>query len=184
MKNLNTRIAIAGLAGTAIALAAGASMAQAPRTLAGVACTTPAPQRCPDAGCPGTVTSAPGNAVEPKTGRAFYLDYPCDLKPGEKVTVVLSLHGGGSIGNWQRHYFPLVDFKEKHRLVIATPSGSNNGWNASLDDEYLRNIVDIMYRVVGPQNVKAFWLAGHSLGGQTSNRLLQQPFYRVKLTGW
>ena len=33
---------------------------------------------------------------------------------------------------------PLVDFKEKYRLVIATPSGSNNGWNPTLDDEYLR----------------------------------------------
>ena len=57
-----------------------------------------------------------------------------------------------------------MDFKEKYRLVIATPSGSNNGWNPALDDEYLRNIVDLMYREVGPQNVKAFWLAGHSLG--------------------
>ena len=50
-----------------------------------------------------------GPVVEPKTGRTYFLDYPCDLKPGEKVTLVLSLHGGGSYGNWQRHYFPILD---------------------------------------------------------------------------
>ena len=57
-----------------------------------------------------------------RTGRKFFLDYPCDLKRGEKVTFVLSLHGGGSYGNWQRHYFPIVDYKDKYRLVIATPN--------------------------------------------------------------
>ena len=35
---------------------------------------------------------------------------------------VISLHGGGSYGNWQRHYFPLLDYKDKYRLVIATPN--------------------------------------------------------------
>ena len=33
-----------------------------------------------------------GTAVEPKTGRQFFLDYPCDLKKGEKVTFILLLH--------------------------------------------------------------------------------------------
>ena len=31
---------------------------------------------------------ANGNAVEPKTGRKFFLDYPCDLKPGDPVLFV------------------------------------------------------------------------------------------------
>ena len=68
-----------------------------------------------------------GNAVEAKTGRKFFLDYPCDLKPGEDVVFVLNLHGMGSIGNWQRHYFPIVDLKDKYRLVIATPSAATAG---------------------------------------------------------
>jgi hypothetical protein len=56
----------------------------------------------------------PGPIVEMKTRRTYFLDYPCDLKPGEKVTFILSLHGAGSYGNWQRHYFPIVDYKEAH----------------------------------------------------------------------
>ena len=57
-----------------------------------------------------------------KTRRTYFLDYPCDLRADEKVTFVLNLHGGGSYGNWTRHYFPLLDFKDKYRLVVATPT--------------------------------------------------------------
>ena len=66
--------------------------------------------------------------VELKTGRTYFLDYPCDLKPGEKVTLVLSLHGGGSYGNWQRHYFPMLDHVDKHRIVVATPYTPTRMW--------------------------------------------------------
>ena len=75
-----------------------------------------------------------------KTRRTYFLDYPCDLKPGERVVLILSLHGAGSIGNWQRHYFPLVDHKDKHRLVIATPNSPTRVWSDA-DDTYLQNIV-------------------------------------------
>ena len=37
------------------------------------------------------------------------------------MTFILSLHGGGSYGNWQRHYFPILDYVDKYRLVVATP---------------------------------------------------------------
>ena len=60
-----------------------------------------------------------GVAVEPITGRKFFLDYPCNLKRGEKDTFILALHGVGSYRNWQRNYFPLMDYKDKYRLVIA-----------------------------------------------------------------
>ena len=123
----------------------------------GVACATPAPAHCADTGCTNTDTANLGNAVETRSGRKFFLDYPCDLKPGDKVTFVLSLHGGGSIGNWQRHYFPLIDLKEKYRLVIATPSGTRNGWNPETDDQYLRDIVTEVEGAVGQGNIKAFW---------------------------
>lgn len=168
---------------SSMAVAAAASPAAA-RELLDVACTNPAPVHCADSGCTSTELGDLGNAVEPKTGRKFFLDYPCDLKPGEKVVFVLSLHGGGSIGNWQRHYFPLIDLKEKYRLVIATPSGTRNVWIPEQDDAYLRNIVEEVEGAVGKDNIKAFWLAGHSLGGQTANRLLAEDFYRRRLTGW
>src|SRR5262245_27284009 len=168
---------------TALAAMAGAGSVRA-ADLMGVACSSPPPLHCPDSACPGELIGNQGNAVEPKTGRKFFLDYPCDLKPNEKVTFVLSLHGGGSIGNWQRHYFPIMDLKERYRLVIATPSGTNLGWNPEKDDEYLRNIVTEVEAALGHKRIRAFWLAGHSLGGQTSNRLLTTDFYRQRLTGW
>lgn len=93
-----------------------------PKQIAGSPCSSPPRINCPESNCPPDLVGNQGAAIEPKTGRWFFLDYPCDLKPNEKVVFVLSLHGAGSIGNWQRHYFPIVDLKEKYRLVIATPT--------------------------------------------------------------
>jgi hypothetical protein len=136
-------LAFAGALGVSPAFAA----KNAPVELGGVACSTPPPMHCPDANC-GALVTEQGTAVEPKTGRKYFLDYPCDLKKNEKVTFILALHGGGSYGNWQRHYFPIVDFKDKYRLVIATtnisrtsstwfmsrsarPTSSSSGWSVT-----------------------------------------------------
>jgi pimeloyl-ACP methyl ester carboxylesterase len=179
------------LALPALLVAAGVAAAAwaTPRDIAGAVCETPPALHCPDADCPAELITHLGNAVEPKTGRQFFLDYPCHLKRGDKVIFVLSLHGGGSIGNWQRHYFPIMDSKDKYKLVIATPSGTGpnggtGGWNPDRDDPYLHNIVDLVYAQFGAKNIKAFWLVGHSLGGQTANRLINSDFYRDRLTGW
>jgi hypothetical protein len=67
-----------------------------------------------------------------KTRRTYFLDYPCDLKAGEKVTFILSLHGFGSYGNWQRHYFPILDYADKYRRVIATPNAPTHYWGCAL----------------------------------------------------
>jgi len=155
-----------------------------PKQIAGVKCESPPPLHCPAANCPAELIANQGNAVDAKTGRKFFLDYPCDLKSGEKVSFVLNLHGGGSIGNWQRHYFPIFDLKEKYRLVVASPSGVIRAWTPENDDQHLRNIVDYVYEQFGAENIKAFWLAGHSQGGQTSNRLINSGFYKDRLTGW
>jgi hypothetical protein len=125
----------------------------------------------------------PGPIVEMKTRRTYFLDYPCDLKPGEKVTFILSLHGFGSYGNWQRHYFPILDYKDKYRLVIATPNSPTKSWSAA-DDEYLQNIVDSVVSQIGKENIKAFWLVGHSQGGLTSNRLVRTDFFKDRVDGW
>jgi pimeloyl-ACP methyl ester carboxylesterase len=120
--------------------------------------------------------------VEAKTGRNYFLDYPCDLKRGEPVTFILSLHGGGSYGNWQRHYFPLLDYVTKHRLVVATPFSPRRVWTAE-DDTYLQNIVSGVIDDLGASNIKAFWLVGHSQGGATSTRLVCTDFFRTKVDG-
>ena len=97
--------------------------------------------------------------------------------------MVLSLHGGGSYGNWQRHYFPILDYKDQYRLVIATPNSPTRVWTEA-DDGYLRNIVDSVVEQIGRRNIRAFWLAGHSQGGATSRRLVCTDFYRDKVDGF
>ena len=182
---------------TALAAASHAAPADAAqgRTLAGVACETPPPLHCGADGCAGALLGNLGNATEPKTGRKFFLDYPCDLKAGEPVVVILSLHGAGSIGNWQRHYFPAMDYKEKYRLVIATPTAATSGsiatgapavrmWTAAADDDYLHDLVEYVFDEVGRKHIKAFWLAGHSQGGMTSNRIVCTDFFKDKVDGW
>ena len=161
----------------------GLARAQQPLQLSGVSCTPLPVLQCPEKDCPPERVINQGSAVEMKTRRTYFLDYPCDLKPGEKVTFILSLHGAGSYGNWQRHYFPLMDYKDKYRLVIATPNSPTRVWSAA-DDEYLQNIVTSLIDQIGRQNIKAFWLVGHSQGGMTSNRIVRTDFFKDKVDGW
>jgi hypothetical protein len=127
-------------------------------------------------------------ALDGKTGRKFFLDVPNDLKNGEEVVFLLSLHGGGSVGTWQRGYFPAHLFKENHRLVIATPSSATKEpfrrWVPEADDAHLQNIVAQIFERFGRENVKSFWLVGHSQGGMTANRILCTDFFRDKVDGW
>jgi hypothetical protein len=127
------------------------------------------------------------SAVDERTGRKFYLDDPDDLKPGESLVFLLNLHGGGSVGAWQRLYFPACDHKERFRLVIATPSAATKQpvrrWVGEADDEHLRNIVEHVFAKYGT-SIRSFWLVGHSQGGMTSNRLLRDDFFRSRVDGW
>lgn len=166
-----------------VILAGYASAQQQPVRIAGAACTTPPTLHCPDKDCPSDRIINPGPVVEMKTRRTYFLDYPCDLKPDEKVVFILSLHGAGSYGNWQRHYFPLMDYVDKYRLVVATPNSPTKTWSTA-DDEYLQNIVNAVVEGVGKQNIKAFWLVGHSQGGMTSNRIVRTDFFKDKVDGW
>ncbi len=180
-----SRIAV-GAAAAALTLWAAPAVA---RDVGGVACTTPPPARCQGEAC---VTSPdlmnPGNVTDAKTGRTFWLDYPCDLKPGEPVVFVLNLHGAGSFGNWQRHYFPAADYKEKHRLVVATPTAATTTpvrrWDGPADDQHLQNVTNWVFETFGRKNIASFWLAGHSQGGITSSRIICSDFFKDKVDGW
>lgn len=141
--------------------------AQQPVQLLGASCTA--------------VTDQP--VSEPGTDRTFVLDYPCDLQPGEDVTVILNLHGGGSSERYQRPYFPAWEFKEQFRLVVATPHSPARRWREE-DDQYLHNVVNAVFGAVGEENVKAFWLAGHSQGGATSRRIVCTEFFEDKVDGF
>ena len=111
---LVSRFSIAALLASPV-LAGGTAHAQQPPKLLNAPCTA--------------VTTAP--VTEAKTGRTYLLDYPCDLKAGEKVTFILNLHGGGSSGTWQRRYFPAFDFKDQLRLVVASPYSPTRSWSAT-----------------------------------------------------
>lgn len=127
-------------------------------------------------------------AVDEKTGRKFFFADPDDYQPGEPLTFLLNLHGGGSVGMWQREYFPAYLFKERYRLVIATPSAATKEpmrrWVGEADDEHLQNIVNYVFAKYGSENIRSFWLVGHSQGGMTANRLLGTPFFADRVDGW
>lgn len=126
--------------------------------------------------------------VEPTSDRKYYLDYPDDLTPGEDVTFILNLHGGGSFGQWQRQYFPAADFVDKCRLVVATPTSKTREpiahWAAEADDEFLKALVEQVLDRFGKEHVRAFWLAGHSQGGMTSFRLLRDDWFNRRVDGF
>jgi hypothetical protein len=126
--------------------------------------------------------------VDQVSGRKFFLDEPDDLKADEKVTFLLNLHGGGSHGIWQHLYFPAQDYKNKYRLVIATPTAKTKEpmrrWVGEADDEWLQDIVKFVCDKYGTDRIKSFWLVGHSQGGMTSNRLLQTDFFASRVDGW
>jgi hypothetical protein len=126
-------------------------------------------------------------SVDPATGRKYFLDHPDDENSGG-LTFVLNLHGGGSAGGWQRGYFPAHDFVDAHRLVVAAPTAATadpfRHWVADADDEHLRNVVEQVYERFGADAIRAFWLAGHSQGGMTSNRLLGAEFFADRVDGW
>ena len=148
-----------------------------PKQVAGASC-----------GAVSATTASPGNAKDPKTGRQFFLEFPCDLKAGEKVTFVLNLHGAGSSAGWQRQYFPISDYMNAYRLVIATPTAATatpvRRWAAEADDAYLQGIVDLVFSEFGKQNIKAFWLAGHSQGGATSHRIVCSDYFKARVDGF
>ena len=127
-------------------------------------------------------------AIDEKTGRKYYLDEPEDLGADEPVVFLLNLHGGGSVGHWQRQYFPAFEYADAYRLVVATPSAATKEpmrrWVAEADDEHLRNIVEDVFARYGLERIRSFWLVGHSQGGMTSNRLLGQDFFRDRVDGW
>jgi pimeloyl-ACP methyl ester carboxylesterase len=123
--------------------------------------------------------------VEAASGRKFYLDVAEGDGP---LTFLLNLHGGGSVGAWQRLYFPAFDHADKYGLIVATPSCATKEpmrrWVGEADDAHLRAIVEQVYAEYGPR-IRSFWLVGHSQGGMTSNRLLlDDPFFQARVDGW
>ena len=178
-------------------LAAFGALLAAPAAVQAQTCDAPPVARCSGADCASTTGALAvlGNITDPKTGRSFFLDMPCDLKAGEEVTFILNLHGAGSIGNWQRHYFPAADYKDQRRLVIATPTAATETamwpggppvrrWDGAADDAHLQNITEMVFEKVGLSNIAAFWLAGHSQGGFTSSRIVCSDFFKDKVDGW
>jgi pimeloyl-ACP methyl ester carboxylesterase len=175
MKRTMGLIACAMLGATLVSGAPSAT-AQAQATKAGAACGAKSDP------------AVPNNATEPKSGRQFILQYPCDLKKDEKVVLILNIHGAGSSSSYQHRYFPAGDYAEKYRLVVATPTAAaampGRVWRAEADDQFLHDLTDLMFSEFGKQNIKSFWLAGHSQGGATSARIVCSDFFKTRVDGF
>jgi hypothetical protein len=132
-------------------------------------------------------TNYAGNATDPSTDRVFYLEWPCGLEEGEDVMFILNIHGMGSYSGWQHQYFPASDYIDEYNLVVATPTAltaePTRRWTPEADDEHLRNIVNLVIDEFGAENIRAFWLAGHSQGGLTSHRIVCDDFFGDKVDG-
>ena len=184
---ITLRQAVTGIFGLAFT-----SMSLADENLLDVVCQTPPPVHCIEGDCAAKIPVR-GNVTDPLTGREYFLDYPCDLKPGEDVVFILNIHGAGSIANWQRHYFPAADYKDEYRLVVATSTAEGAGsmgsgpgirmWMSDVDDAHLQNITNQVISAFGADNIASMWLAGHSQGGGTSHRLVCTDFFRDKVDG-
>lgn len=149
-------------------------------TLLGVNCANPPAWHCPDSDCASGVITQSGDTVDIETRRTYFLDCPSDYKPGDKVSIFMSLHGFGSYANWQRNYFPAMDVKDKYNLVVITPGSPVRYWTED-DDQYLMNLVDNVVAAVGKENVEHFILAGHSQGGITGARLVCNDYFKDKV---
>lgn len=180
------RLALAG----SLLLSGGAAAAVEDVTLDGVACSAPE-LHCPDADCPVELITRAGNAIEPRSGRSFFLDYPCGLAPGDAVTFVLNVHGTAAPANWHRHYFPAHDFKDSYELVVATPQARGDSaetrmpqqWGDDVDLEYVRGVVDYVYEKFADLEIERFWLVGHSQGGGYVQRLVCKEGFRERVDG-
>lgn len=124
--------------------------------------------------------------VDETTGRKYYLDQPDELSAG--ATLVLSLHGGGSVGRWQHAYFPVHEHADEKSLVVITPSAATKEpfrrWDGDADDAHLQAVVGQVVERVGAANLASFWLAGHSQGSMTSRRLLGTDWFADRVDGW
>ncbi len=176
---LQTKL-LPALFGSIACLLTGVTFAEGPSKLLGTNCDAPPVWHCPDRECDSAVVTQPGDNVEPNSRRTFFLDCPSGYKPGDKVNIVLSLHGGGSYANWQRNYFPVMDVKDKYKLVIITPGSPTRVWLEE-DDKYLQDLVNLVVGTVGKKNVESFILSGHSQGGMTSNRIICTDFFKDKV---
>ena len=126
-------------------------------------------------------------AVDPTTGRKYFLDHPDDPSRGD-LTFILNLHGGGSVGMWQRLYFPAHDLVNDLGLVVATPSAATKEpmahWKREADDDHLQAVAEQVLARFGAR-IRTFWLVGHSQGGMTSTRLLaKHPFFIEHVDGF
>lgn len=171
-----TGLLVSAILGVALTSCALSPQDQAPAVKAGAACGAT------------SATAVPDNAVEPKSGRTFVLQYPCDLKKNEKVTLILNIHGFGSSSQYQHRYFPAGDYSKNYRLVVVTPTAAaampSRSWQAAADDQYLHDLTDLMFSEFGKKNIKSFWLAGHSQGGATSARIVCSDFFKTRVDGF
>ena len=71
----------------------------------------------------------------------------------------------------------------QHIGTLYEPGGADTNRNLPRC-QYLQNIVTTVTEAVGKDNIRAFWLAGHSQGGLTSRRLICTEYFENKVDGF
>jgi len=143
---------------------------------------------CADVDCVLTNIKSGPIRVEPFPDQPAIIDYPTDLREGERVTLILNLHGGGSYANWQRHYFPAKDHVDEMRLIVIHPQARNidglNRWPMDgSDDRYIRALIAFVDDRFEAVDIDAFWVVGHSNGGMYGNQISCFGDLRPRMTG-
>ena len=114
------------------------------------------------------------------------LRVPRDRKPGEKLPLIVLLHGYGADGPSQDHVMGLAALVDTERFIEIAPDGTmdsapNHFWNATdtccnfenskVDDVgYLRSLVHDIDSAVGVDLTRVY-AVGHSNGGSMAMRL-------------
>jgi len=116
-------------------------------------------------------------------GRTYCVQAPTKVQP--HLPVVLVLHGFGSNGDSQAHYFGLDDRVDPRGFLLVKPNGTRNSggqryWNVSGPDDvsYLSAVLDDVLAAYGG-DPRRLLVVGHSNGGFMAHRLACERSERI-----
>jgi len=109
------------------------------------------------------------------TTRSFILYAPSGLS--EKPALVISMHGLGGSGTFQRSMYSLDNIADKEKFIVAYPDGTfkvsgSNGWDISgvSDVNFISAVIDTLTNRHKVDSNRVF-ATGFSMGGMMSYKL-------------
>lgn len=109
------------------------------------------------------------------TTRSFILYAPSGLS--EKPPLVISMHGLGGSGSFQRNMYSLDNLADREKIIVAYPDGTfkvsgSNGWDISgvSDVNFISAVIDTLTMRYNVDSNRVF-ATGFSMGGMMSYKL-------------